>query len=351
MGVSVTGFEFPAITGTASVYAADLFGGNCTLLATLDKGSASFGTITLSAGSYWPLAGYYSRPNGTVPYQDDFVDLTGACGGGPQFNRGFRTSTLNTLTNTVSLGAKKATSTLFTSGGQLSNEEISELNNQANALGLFLQSRTRNTYSMDWGVNFSSYYVYVPAGESPVNLGSPPSWPTGSTPPDPPALPLPPVPVEYDALTSAAPGVIFVLIKYKQAAGGDWEEVEYLMLERDTVTDLGLSPAVEDWRGEAVSLIPTQDITASLSCVDDYLPDDSAFLRSSTLRRIDLDQDISGDTLRTLLQTSTGTIAATLTTRTATDTGATCTLGTPSTTTVKVPSPGRGRIEGITYLP
>ena len=55
-------------------------------------------------------------------------------------------------------------------------------------------------------------------------------------------------------------------------------------------------------------------------------------------------------TLEDYLSTIDGTIDATLTTRTATS-GVTCTLGTATESTVQVPSPGRGTIEGITYLP
>lgn len=85
------------------------------------------------------------------------------------------------------------------------------------------------------------------------------------------------------------------------------------------------------------------------SCADDYLPDRDSLISAGNLYEISLDQTISGQTLRDRLQTSTDTVAATLTTQTATD-GVTCTLGTATESTVQVPSPGRGTIEGLTYL-
>lgn len=105
----------------------------------------------------------------------------------------------------------------------------------------------------------------------------------------------------------------------------------------------------DDWRKALVSFAPPA-LGSLSSCLADaiYLPD--GILTGGNLYRIDLDQIISGSTLRDRLQSSAATVTATLTTQTATS-GETCTLGTAAESTVQVPSPGRGTIEGITYLP
>ena len=106
-----------------------------------------------------------------------------------------------------------------------------------------------------------------------------------------------------------------------------------------------------NWRQPLENFLRINDQPPSgSSCIDNYLGDNTSSLESSTLYRINLNQTISGQTLRTLLETSPDTVTATLTTQTATS-GETCTLGTATESTVQVPSPGRGTIEGITYLP
>jgi hypothetical protein len=91
-------------------------------------------------------------------------------------------------------------------------------------------------------------------------------------------------------------------------------------------------------------------LSAELSCLTDSIYDPQSILSGGNLYTIDLSQIINGQTLQQRLQTSPDTIAATLSTRTATS-GASCTLGTAAESTVQVPSPGRGTVEGITYLP
>jgi len=106
---------------------------------------------------------------------------------------------------------------------------------------------------------------------------------------------------------------------------------------------------LDDWRRAIVSLSPV-DLSAELSCLTDSIYDPQSILSGGNLYTIDLSQIINGQTLQQRLQTSPATIAATLSTRTATS-GASCTLGTAAESTVQVPSPGRGTVEGITYLP
>jgi len=165
----------------------------------------------------------------------------------------------------------------------------------------------------------------------------------------------PPGPLEpnpYEALVSAFESKIFTLTKSNlNDEDEEFGELKYQSLVDGTVADLGTTPDPQDWRGEAVSLTPTAQIEGLQPCADAYLASDNALLLDDNLYTIDLGQTIDGQTLRSRLQTSTATIAATLTTRTATNAGASCTLGTPAESTVQVPSPGRGTVEGITYLP
>jgi hypothetical protein len=159
------------------------------------------------------------------------------------------------------------------------------------------------------------------------------------------------IPNPYEAFTSALKPKIFALIKSNvDESDEEFGELAYKKLIGETVSDLGSTADPDDWRGLAVSLTPTAEITSPDSCLEDYLDTDDGALIDGNLYRIALNQTISGSTLRTRLQTSPDTVTATLTTQTATS-GATCTLGTATTSTVQVPSPGRGTIEGITYLP
>lgn len=105
-----------------------------------------------------------------------------------------------------------------------------------------------------------------------------------------------------------------------------------------------------NWRNvqEAFTLLP---LDSEDSCIDSFANNPVANLIAPNIYSINLNQVISGSTLRNRLQTSPDTVAATLTTQTATNEGESCTLGTSTESTVQVPSPGRGTIEGITYIP
>lgn len=106
---------------------------------------------------------------------------------------------------------------------------------------------------------------------------------------------------------------------------------------------------LDDWR-RALAVFGEPDTSTLDACLAQNLRRTDSILTSGNLYRIDLGQAISGNTLRDRLQTSPDTVTATLTTRTATS-GAACTLGTAVESTVQVPSPGRGTVEGVTYLP
>jgi hypothetical protein len=201
----------------------------------------------------------------------------------------------------------------------------------------------KETYNYNVTLNSS---VSTPGGTV-----TPPDWPTGDPPPPPPDPLFAPVP--YESFISALKPKIFALIKSNvDEDDEEFGELAYKKLIGETVLDLGTTADPDDWRGLAVSLTPTAEITSSDSCLEDYLDIDDGALIDGNLYRIDIDQYVADydGFLRTLLETSPDTVAATLTTQTATS-GETCTLGTATTSTVQVPSPGRGTIEGITYLP
>ena len=105
-----------------------------------------------------------------------------------------------------------------------------------------------------------------------------------------------------------------------------------------------------DWRASIVNYEISSSVSTGDSCLDLLLLDDDGLLDNGLYFNISLSQVIAGQTLRNRLETSPDTVNATLTTQSATS-GATCTLGTPQESTVQVPSPGRGTVEGITYLP
>ena len=85
-------------------------------------------------------------------------------------------------------------------------------------------------------------------------------------------------------------------------------------------------------------------------CVNEFSSNNFVNLIEGNLYSINPNQFIDGQTLRSRLQSSPDTVTATLITQSATS-GETCIRGTATTSTVQVPSPGRGTVEGITYLP
>lgn len=155
----------------------------------------------------------------------------------------------------------------------------------------------------------------------------------------------------YEAFISSTNNKIFTLIKSNLNNSDEiYGEIKYQSLVKRTLTDLGNSGDTFDWRNEAVSLTPTSEITSSDSCVNDYLYNPQVNLINNTLYQIDLEQNIGGDTLISKLQTSAANVNATLTTQQF-NSGASCTLDPIIESKIKVPSPGRGEIEGITYIP
>jgi hypothetical protein len=156
--------------------------------------------------------------------------------------------------------------------------------------------------------------------------------------------------VPYEVFVSANDDRLFILIKSElNDDDEEFGELRYQSLIGEALAGLGSTADADDWRGDAVSLTPTAGITAADICSNDYLANPEALLNSGNLYSIALSQTIDSQTLQQRLQTSPDTIAATLTTRTATS-GASCALGTVAESTVQVPSPGRGTVEGITYL-
>jgi len=173
----------------------------------------------------------------------------------------------------------------------------------------------------------------------------------------------------YESWVSADDSTIYVALKYldEWLIEGDpeteldsYDRLVLATISRSTgdittaVFSIGDSvPAQEsNWRG-AINNFRLAENTAETddNCTNDFLSSNDALLASGELFTIDLSQTIEGQSLQNRLQTSPDTVTATLTNRTATDDGDTCTLGDEQTSTVQVPSPGRGNVEGITYLP
>ena len=92
---------------------------------------------------------------------------------------------------------------------------------------------------------------------------------------------------------------------------------------------------------------PLDDISP---CARAVLENTGANLRSGMLYTIDLNQVISGQTLKNRLQSSTNPANASVSFRSATVTDALCTLGSISTETIQIHGPGRGNVEGIIYV-
>lgn len=181
------------------------------------------------------------------------------------------------------------------------------------------------------------------------NCGTPPApgEPGSSLPP-----PVPPtmVPNPYEAFISALRLKVFALIKSGED-GTNFAELAYKQLVGKTVTDLGSTADPDDWRGLATSLTPTAEITDSDSCLEDYLASDDGALIDDKLYHIGLEQIINGQSLRDRLQASSDTIPAALVTQSSVVENSVCILGSPKESKIRVPSPGRGEIESITYGP
>jgi hypothetical protein len=170
----------------------------------------------------------------------------------------------------------------------------------------------------------------------------------------------------YEAWISASGQVIYVLIKHLQETV-DPDDPTRDSFDRLQIIELGFDGTILsssaylrddtipinalNWRDVLSNFIAIGDqLTTADSCTDLYKGNAFINLLSGNSRSILPSQIINGQTLRQRLQTSPDTIAATLSTRPATS-GASCTLGTAAESTVQVASPGRGTVEGITYLP
>jgi hypothetical protein len=170
----------------------------------------------------------------------------------------------------------------------------------------------------------------------------------------------------YEAWISASEQAIYVLIKHLQetidpddTTRDSFDKLQIIELDFNGAI-LSSSAYLRDdtipinalnWRDVLSNFILIDDqLTAGDSCIDLYKDDAFTNLLSGNSGSILPSQIINSQTLQQRLQTSPDTIAATLSTRTATS-GASCALGTVAESTVQVPSPGRGTVEGITYLP
>jgi hypothetical protein len=166
---------------------------------------------------------------------------------------------------------------------------------------------------------------------------------------EPPKVPDGPNP--YEAFISQYSPKVFTLIKSGlNNEDEEFGELKYQSLIVEELTDLEGTPNSDDWRGPSVSLTPTIEIEDSDSCVEELLANSSASILEKTLYSVDLEQGINGQTLKSLLETSEKKVTAILTTQTL-NSGVECVFGPPKESKIKVPSPGRGTVEGISYTP
>jgi hypothetical protein len=154
-----------------------------------------------------------------------------------------------------------------------------------------------------------------------------------------------PVDVEYEAWISAIPGATNVIVKNATAL------IDCFEISSPANVALFVSGESETWRASQEVAVLLPDLPPSGdACIDALRSSTSINLFEGQVYGIDLEQSIDGSSLRNRLQSSADTVTATLTTQTVTS-GVSCTLGTATESTVQVPSPGRGTVEGITYLP
>jgi hypothetical protein len=292
---------------------------------------------TLLSGTYDFGSGSGSRPGPTIQtVHNDRTKAFYECGPEAFTDTDIRYTAVNSIGTTVATSLR-LTTYFETTGGVRSNSDPDSIfqryTNEFRATDIFSQRHFDHEVVFNLESNFPDWPEPVPDGGSP-------------TPPDP-LL----VPVSYEVFISAKNNRLFILIKSDlNDDDEEFVELKYQSLVGETLADLGDTADPDDWRGDAVSLTPTAGITAADICSNDYLANPEALLNSGNLYSIALSQTIDSQTLQQRLQTSPDTIAATLSTRTATS-GASCTMGTAAESTVQVPSPGRGTVEGITYLP
>lgn len=151
------------------------------------------------------------------------------------------------------------------------------------------------------------------------------------------------VPVAYEAWISATPTNIYVIIKYLQGFlvvddAEDFDSLQLITLNR--AGDILSSAAyvvgdtvpvnTSNWRDSFSNFLAVANQSASGdSCVDTHRTNTSANLFDGNL------YTVSGGSLSTQSATSEET----------------CNLGSATTSMVKVPSPDRGTVEGISYTP
>ncbi|MBD1918843.1 MULTISPECIES: hypothetical protein [Cyanophyceae] len=173
--------------------------------------------------------------------------------------------------------------------------------------------------------------------------------------------------VPYEAWISPAPDGVFAIVKHAEElffdCGTEGEIEEFEFTDLALLNQLGVGASFSNggdavitrpsnWRVESEDfLLVTAQPPTDKVCVDEYLGSRIDALAEDKIYRIDLAQLIDGQTLQARLQTSANTVTANLSARTATSGESVCELGEETVATVQVPSPGRGTVEGITYLP
>lgn len=114
-----------------------------------------------------------------------------------------------------------------------------------------------------------------------------------------------------------------------------------------------------DWRAAAVNAADLPAVSGSVqslqdaSCIDGYLYSDDVYIDQALqqIYQLPLEQQLSGGTLRQLLQQTNGPVQATLQVRNFSSTASTCTVDPPTTEQITIRSRGRGTVLGIIYAP
>jgi len=141
----------------------------------------------------------------------------------------------------------------------------------------------------------------------------------------------------------------FEVIKLKLVDGKTGAAVDYHYRDKASVVR-----RAANWRQDQENFF-YNNFDSSLDDTSPCAPADvqentGANLRSGMLYTINLNQFISGQTLKNRLQSSTDPVDALVSFRSATVTNALCTLGSISTETIEIHGPGRGNVEGIIYI-
>lgn len=174
------------------------------------------------------------------------------------------------------------------------------------------------------------------------------------------------MPNNYESWMALSPrGEVFVIVKDGIAqsctesltptfSGSTYERLSLITAQGNNISTATYSQGDEvitrpqNWRKALEDFLPIEDQPESGSpCADDYFPSKDVLLKNSKLYRLDLDQQINGQPLRSLLQSS-ASITATLEVAALSEDESGCNTGGPQQKQIKLKGIGRtATIEGI----